>query len=536
VKGNRLTPGFNQGDRNNSIDPVRLEIFRSLFTAVAEEMGATLMRSASSPNIKERRDYSCAVFTGDGKLVAQGEHMPVHLGSMPLSVQTVLGELDLTAGDVVILNDPYRGGTHLPDITMIAPVYVSGAEDPAFYVANRAHHADVGGMSAGSMPLATEIYQEGIIIPPVKWQTGGQQNNELQEMLLRNVRTPEERREDLAAQTASLRVGEERLREIADRYSLKEIQRFMHQVLEYSQQLMRSEIREIPDGDYSADDQLDNDGITDEPINIHCTIQVRDKQVTVDFSHSDTQVPGSMNAVYAITYSATVYCFRSIARDEIPVNDGCFRPIAVIAPAGSVVNAASPAAVAGGNVETSQRIVDVVFKALSQAIPDRIPAASQGTMNNLAIGGTKPEGRPFSYYETIAGGMGARPSKPGIPGIHTHMTNTMNTPVEALESTYPVRVEKYMFRKDSGGDGAYRGGDGLIRQIRMLSRVTVTLLSDRRSARPYGLEGGGSGRSGVNRRLRENGWSELPSKFNLEFMEGESLKIETPGGGGYGKK
>lgn len=517
-----------------SLDPIRLEIFRSLFTAVAEEMGATLMRSASSPNIKERRDYSCAIFTGNGDLVAQGEHMPVHLGSMPLSVLAALDAVQFQPGDIVILNDPYRGGTHLPDITMIGPVFMGGTKGPAFFVANRAHHADVGGMSAGSMPLATEIYQEGQIIPPLKWVAGGRPNQDLQTLLLDNVRTPEERREDLAAQTASLKVGIERIKDLVERYGLETIQSFMTQVMDYSEQLMRQELRDMPDGTYTAWDRLDNDGISDAPVRIECAVTIHGETVSVDFAGTDPQVQGSMNAVYAITYSATVYCFRALASTRIPVNTGCFRPLEVLAPKGSVVNAIPPAAVAGGNVETSQRIVDVVLKALAQVLPDRIPAASQGTMNNLAVGGLDDEGEPFGYYETIAGGMGARPGKPGISGIHTHMTNTMNTPIEALEITYPMRILGYRIRRNSGGDGKYSGGDGVVRSIQFLTNSSITVLSDRREFCPYGLQGGQSGQPGRNTYITGKDEKEMPSKFDIRGEAGDILRIETPGGGGFG--
>ncbi|MCF7805066.1 MAG: hydantoinase B/oxoprolinase family protein [Candidatus Marinimicrobia bacterium] len=518
------------------LDPVRLEIFRSLFSSVAEEMGATLMRSASSPNIKERRDYSCAIFNGNGELIAQGEHMPVHLGSMPLSVQAAIDEMEFEPGDVVLLNDPFRGGTHLPDLTMIMPVFIEVSEEPTFFMANRAHHADVGGMSPGSMPVSTEIYQEGQIIPPVKWRAAGDLNDDLQRTLLANVRTPVERKEDLAAQEASLKVGAKRTRELTKRYGLGVVQNFMTQVLDYSDTLMRKELEEIPDGTYIAEDYLDDDGSTAEPVKIRCTIRIDEDTADVDFSGSAPQVRGSLNAVSAITFSATVYCFRCMAENDIPVNEGCFRPLTVIAPKGTVVNATRPAAVAGGNVETSQRIVDVVLKALSRAVPERIPAASQGTMNNVAIGGTDNNGEPFGYYETIAGGMGARPSKDGISGIHNHMTNTMNTPIEALETSYPFRITEYRFRDFTGGTGTYRGGDGIIRSLQVLCDCSVTVLSERRIFSPYGLQGGNTGFQGLNILTRKDGNMEgMPSKFNIQLRAGDVLTIETPGGGGYGK-
>jgi len=518
----------------SELDPIRLEIFRSLFTSVAEEMGATLMRSASSPNIKERRDYSCAIFNEDGALVAQGEHMPVHLGSMPLSVQHALNEISFYPGDIVVLNDPFHGGTHLPDITMIAPVFFPEKDTPIFFVANRAHHADVGGISAGSMPLATEIYQEGQIIPPVKWVGRGEPNTDLQKLFLRNVRTPGERFEDLAAQEASLNVGLRRLHELVDRHGAETIHNFMRQVLEYSEQLMQQELQAIQDGSYTAADYLDDDGITEEPIRIECTITIKAGKARVDFTGSELQVRGSLNAVHAITYSATVYCFRCMALSAIPVNDGCFRPLEIITPPGSVVNAERPAAVAGGNVETAQRIVDVVLRALSQAVPNRIPAASQGTMNNLAVGGITEHGDPFSYYETIAGGMGGRPTKDGIDGIHTHMTNTMNTPIETLEIAYPLRIEEYRLRGNSGGSGKFRGGDGIVRKIRVLADCSLTFLGERRIFAPYGLQGGHAGLQGMNLLERDGRLKKLPGKFIRQLNPGDALIVETPGGGGFG--
>jgi N-methylhydantoinase B len=553
-------------------DPVELEIFRNLYHSIAEEMGATLRRTAFSPNIKERRDYSCALFDGAGEVIAMGDHMPVHLGSMPMSVQAAIAACDMAPGDVVMLNDPFRGGTHLPDITLVAPVYVwrgrsfdklrtgsrprRAGNRPDFYVASRAHHADVGGAYAGSMGLCREIYQEGFRIPPVKIVRAGVMEHDVRELLLSNVRTPEEREGDLGAQIAACHTGAERLREVCARYGIERAQRAARELLHYSEELMRAFLLRIPPGTYRAEDFLDNDGISDRPVKIAVTVSIGRKQqsrgreparslskghprhtVAVDFTGSDPQVEGSVNAVEAITYSACFYVFRCLLADDVPATAGLMRPIRVIAPQGTIVNARPPAAVAGGNVETSQRIVDVLLRALAQAIPDRIPAAAAGTMNNLTIGGVDPRtGKPFAYYETIAGGMGARPSKPGVSGVHTHMTNSLNTPTEALEYAYPLRVRRYSLRPGSGGTGMHRGGDGIIREIEVLTDCEVTLLADRRKRGPWGLAGGDAGRVGKTSVIRANGSiEEMPGKFSTRLQKGERIRIESPGGGGWGR-
>jgi len=522
-------------------DPIELEIFKNIFRSVAEEMGAALRRTAFSPNIKERRDYSCAVFDSAGEVLAMGDHMPVHLGSMPMSVCAVLNSLELGPGDVAMLNDPFRGGTHLPDITLVAPVYVQRRHaQPDFYVASRAHHADVGGAYAGSMGLCREIYQEGFRIPPVKLMRAGIMQSDILALLLNNVRTPAEREGDLGAQLAACHTGAERLREISNRYGLPRTARAARELLAYSEQMMRAFLNQVPRGNYNAEDFLDNDGISDQPVRIAVEIKLtrgRPHLVAVDFTGSDPQVEGSLNAVEAITYSACFYVFRCLLMEDVPATAGLMRPIKVIAPEGTVVNARPPAAVAGGNVETSQRIVDVLLKALAQALPDRIPAAASGTMNNLTIGGIDPRtGEPFAYYETIAGGMGARPSKAGVSGVHTHMTNSLNTPAEALEYAYPLRVRTYSLRPGSGGAGKHRGGDGIVREIEVLADAEVTLLADRRTRGPYGLNGGSTGTEGRATLTRNDRSSQtLPGKFNVRLRKGERIRIETPGGGGWGE-
>ena len=527
-------------------DPIELEIFKNLYHSIAEEMGGALRRTAFSPNIKERRDYSCAVFDEEGEVIAMGDHMPVHLGSMPMSVQAAIERLHFEPGDVAMLNDPFCGGTHLPDITLVAPVYLDSRKPklPDFYVASRAHHADVGGTYPGSMGLCREIYQEGLRIPPVKLIRRGRTDADVLALVLNNVRTPTEREGDLGAQIAACHTGATRLAQICSHYGLAHAKRLARELLDYSEKMMLAFLEKSPPGAFGAEDFLDNDGLTDRPVRLAVTVTFheapRSRQpshlVTVDFTGTDAQVQGSINAVEAITYSACFYVFRCLLAEDVPATAGLMRSIRVIAPAGTVVNARPPAAVAGGNVETSQRIVDVLLRALSQALPDHIPAAASGTMNNLTIGGIDPRtGEPFAYYETIAGGMGARPAKSGVSGVHTHMTNSLNTPAEALEHAYPLRVHRYSLRPESGGAGKYQGGNGIVREIEVLTDAEVTLLADRRQRGPYGLNGAADGACGQAEIVRSDGSTEkLPGKFNVRLQKGERIRIASPGGGGWG--
>jgi len=541
----------------NKRDPIELEVFKNIFHSIAEEMGAALRRTSFSPNIKERRDYSCAIFDGDGEVVAMGDHMPVHLGSMPMSVRAALNAFpaDFQPGDVVMLNDPFAGGTHLPDITLVAPVFVetkfpSNKSMPQFFVASRAHHADVGGTFPGSMGLCEEIYQEGFRIPPVKLLRGGAMQRDILALLLANVRTPEEREGDLSAQLAACHTGEARLRELCARYSLLRVQHAMRDLHAYAEELMRAFLARVPVGTYEAEDFLDDDGITSDPVRIAVRITLSGKassrKVLVDFTGSSPQVRGSINAVEAITWSACFYVFRCLLQEDVPATAGLMRPVKLIAPLGTVINSVPPAAVAGGNVETSQRTVDTLLRALAKAVPQRIPAASSGTMNNLTIGGVDDRytsarnaasrAPVFVYYETIAGGMGARPTKDGVSGTHTHMTNSLNTPAEALEHAYPLRVTEYSIRPNSGGRGKYKGGDGLVRELELLSDSQVTLLADRRKRGPYGLNGGEEGARGRTIAVRLDGsHDELPGKGSVRLKKGERVRIETSGGGGWGK-
>jgi N-methylhydantoinase B len=540
-------------------DPITLEIYRALYTSVAEEMGAALRRTAFSPNIKERRDYSCAVFDDSGRVIAQGDHMPVHLGSMPMAVAAALRDVKIGSGDVVAVNDPFAGGTHLPDVTLVAGVFDEAAGSRLqtagkkkqrvpggrrvqsasclFYVANRAHHADIGGATPGSMGLATDVYGEGVRIPPVRIVRGGEIVTDVMKLILTNVRSSSERQADFQAQIGSLKTGAARLLEIVARRGKKEAREYAAHLISYSSRLMRHAIGAIPNGTYEAEDALDDDGISESEVSIRVRISIKGDRARVDFTGSAPQVSGAINAVEAITVSAVSYCFRCLIGGDVPASAGLIEPIEVIAPEGTVVNARPPASVAGGNVETSQRIVDVVFKALAQAIPNRIPAASQGTMNNLTIGGIDHRtGAEFSYYETVAGGMGARPGIDGMNATHTHMTNSLNTPAEALEYAYPLRVREYRIRKGSGGKGKSKGGDGTIREIETLSPAVMSLLSDRRKRAPYGLSGGGDGARGRAFIIRRDGRKEqLTSKTSREMQPGDRVRIETPGGGGFGK-
>jgi N-methylhydantoinase B len=523
--------------RAQKVDPTRLEIFKNIFHSVAEEMGAALRRSAFSPNIKERRDYSCAVYDADGQVLAMGDHMPVHLGSMPASVAAARAALPMQAGDIALLNDPFAGGTHLPDLTMVMPIFLSRNRRPSFYVANRAHHADIGGALAGSMGPAREIFQEGLRIPPVKILRRGEINQDVLALLLANVRTPEEREGDLAAQIAACRTGQRRLLDIVKKYGEREVRLYGHHLLNYSAAIMRAALRELRAGIYTAADFLDDDGVSNEPLRIQVSVRIAGASAEVDFAGSSPQCAGNVNAVEAIAISAVYYVFRCLLAEDVPATSGLLTPIHIIAPVGTIVNARLPAAVAGGNVETSQRMVDTLLRALAKAAPKRIPAASQGTMNNVTLGGKDPRhsGAAYAYYETIAGGMGARPAKDGVSAIHTHMTNSLNTPVEVFEQVYPVRLRKYAIRRGSGGRGQHRGGDGIVREIELLAATQVGLLCDRRKRGPYGLSGGQPGKPGKNTIERHGQQQQLPGKCSLYAETGTILVIETPGGGGWGK-
>lgn len=510
--------------------PHELEVLRHAFSLVPEEMGIALRRTAHSPNIKERMDASCAVFDPEGEMLAQAEHIPVHLGAMPVAVREILArfEDDLAEGDQVILNDPYAGGTHLPDITLLRPVF-DGLR-PVGYAVNRAHHADVGGTAPGSMPADSEVLeQEGVVIPPRRFLRRGREVAEVVAVVRDGMRNPRERLGDLRAQVAANNLGAARLRDLVHRYGRRRLRDYAGALLDYSERRVLAAMTGMVSTSGSAEDVLEFP--QGRRTRIRASVRLAPRRWTIDFAGTDAQVRGNLNAPFAVTLSASYYVARCLTDPEAPANAGAYRPVCVSAPSESLVNARSPAAVAAGNVETAQRIVDVLFLALSRALPDRVPAQSQGTMNNLLLGSTS-----FAYYETIAGGEGALPFRSGMSGVHTHMTNTRNTPVEALELAYPFRVEEYRLRARTGGRGRHRGGDGVRRAIRVLEGgVTMSLLSDRREVGPRGLRGGGAGRRGRNTLIRGRRRSSLSSKVTMRLRSGDVVIVETPGGGGWGR-
>lgn len=517
-----------KSQRSGAAWAVEMEVFRHLLESVAEEVGVILRTTALSANIRERLDFSAAVIDGQGRMAAQASHIPVHLGSCHLTAQEILRSVDLEPGDVVLLNDPFQGGTHLPDITLFAPFFGDDGEI-AFGVLTRAHHSDVGGGVPGSMGNFDEIYKEGIIIPPVRVVRRGNLDHDIVNFFLANVRTPDERRGDLMAQIAATSKGVQRIADLVGRYTLSRLIAAADGLIERSSHQMRAEISRIPDGIYCAEDVLDSPG---EHV-IRVRVCVRGETLIVDFEGTDPHMDGSLNAHEAITTSVVFYVMRSLAREAIPTNSGCLSPVEIVIPPDTLVGAQRPRAVAGGNVETSQRIVDVLLRALAEALPDRIPADSQGTMNNLSFGGQRDDGTRFTYFETLAGGAGAGPDRQGASGIHTHMTNTLNTPIEVLEATFPVRVSAYHLRAGSGGAGERSGGDGVVREIEALTNLEVSLLTTRRESAPAGLAGGASALPGRNRLKSKGRWRDLPSSGSFPMSKGDRLRIETPGGGGY---
>jgi N-methylhydantoinase B len=542
------------------MDAIRLEVYRHLFTALTEEMGGALRRASYSPNIKERRDYSCALFDGSGRVVAMGDHMPVHLGALPLSVGSVLGVLGgLEPGDVAAVNDPFRGGTHLPDITLVSGVWADPSPGPAgsagslrggaqpgevaaplAYLAVRAHHADVGGIAPGSMPLAREIYQEGLRIPPLLLVRGGERVADVWRLLLANVRTPVEREGDLAAQLAALSVGERRLHDLVRRRGAEDVASAMSSLIEYAGRLIRAGLERVPDGDWMGEDALDDDGFGHGPLPIRVVLRVRGDAMEADFTGTSPQVEGGVNAVAAITTSCVRYVTRAVVEallgQPLPAGGGEMDAVRLVLPERSLVAAGPPASVAAGNVETSQRIADVLLLAFGRALPELVPAQSQGTMNNVTVGGIDPRsGEPFAYYETMAGGMGASAAGPGMSGVHVHMTNSLNTPVEALEHAYPLRVLRYGLREGSGGTGRHEGGAGVRRDLALLCDATVSLLTERRASRPQGTAGGGPGAAGENVLLRDGVERVLPAKTTFDARAGDIISIRSPGGGGWGE-
>jgi len=520
------------------LDSITVEVIKGALTYAAEEMGIVLRNSAYSPNIKERMDFSCTLFDHKKRLVAQAEHIPVHLGSMQLAVQKGLERFKgkLENGDMILFNDPYISGTHLPDITLICPIFHENKI--VAYSANKAHHSDVGGKAPGSMAgNATEIYQEGIIIPPVKFVKRKSIDKEIASILLSNVRTPEIRLGDLRAQMAANLLGKQRVLELVDRYGVETLHKAMEEIMNYSERRMRIEISKIPKGSYSAEDYLENTGTSNKKVKIKVTITIKKNQLLIDYTGTDKQVKGPVNAVLGVTLSGVYYALRCLTAPAIPMNDGCYRPVIVHVPEGTLMNPTPPAPVAGGNVETSQRNVDVLLKAFAQILPEKVCAACQGTMNNIAVGGINPEnGKPWTFYETIAGGFGGRRGIDGVDAIHTHMTNTMNTPIEAIETVYPIRFLKYELRKDSGGPGKWRGGVGLERSWMLLApSATLSVLAERTKIPPWGLYGGKNGAKGEYYVIKPNGKRiKLKSKCTVGIEKGDVFVVRTPGGGGYG--
>jgi len=518
-------------------DPVMLRIMLDTLASIPEEMGRALKRTAYSQNIKERMDASCALFDPNGELLAQAEHIPVHLGSLPLVVRKILEVFPkLDDGDLIVVNDPEFGGTHLPDITTVLPVFID--DRLCAFVVSRAHHADIGGMAPGSMPAASdELFQEGLIIPLVKVMRGGKEVEDVLKIITANTRTPEERLGDLRAQFSSCFLGRRRYLEMIERYGLEVVEFYEKEVKKYSRRLTRERLQAIPNGTYLAVERIDLDrsnglhGISEDEVCISVTVRIEDGKVSVDFSDTDDELVGNHNAPMAVTYSAVHYVFRCITGADVPNNEGCLRDIEVIIPDGCLLNPSKNRGVCSGNVETSQRIVEVLFSALNKALPDYLPAGSQATMNNLIIGG-----RDFSYYETLGGGEGGYSWRNGESGIHTHMTNTANTPVEAIELSYPLLIRDYSLVEGSGGKGLYRGGEGIRRSITVLAEnARLSILSGNRRFAPHGRQGGGNGRSGRNVLLRDGREIGLAGLADIDLKRGDVVIVETPGGGGWGR-
>ncbi len=510
------------------MDAVDLTVFASRISSVCEEMGAVLRRTAFSPNIRDRLDFSCAVFDVHGRLVAQAAHIPVHLGSMAYAMADVVARFEPVHGDVLVFNDPFLGGTHLPDVTLVAPVFVEGRL--MGFVANRAHHADIGAVTPGSMPLSTRLEEEGMVIPPQRLYAGGVCCEEVLNGITGATRNPSQAAGDFAAQASSVRTGASRLGELVRRVGVDGYPRAVAALNEYAERLVRSGVAAMPDGRYRFRDLMDDDGQGNADVAIQVAVEVAGGEAAVDFTGTSPQTAGNINCPLPVAAAAVYYVFRCLMPEHTPACAGAFSPVRITAPEGCLVNARRPAAVAAGNVETSQRIVDAVCGALAEALPGRIPAASHGSMNNLAMGGGVG-GDGWDYYETMAGGAGGGPAGPGRSAIHTHMTNTLNTPVEALEMAYPLRIRRYAVRRGTGGAGLHRGGDGVVREYELLAPAEATLITERRRHCPWGLAGGGAGAAGENRLNGEP----LPGKAQCRLQPGDRLEIATPGGGGWGR-
>ncbi len=512
------------------MDAISLSIFANRIDAICGEMGATLQKSAFSPNIRDRLDYSCAIFDASGQMCAQAAHIPVHLGSMAFAMSDVVTAINWSAGDMVVLNDPYKGGTHLPDVTLIAPLFIDNKLTG--FVVNRAHHADIGSETPGSMPLSSDLSEEGLIIEPTLLVKNDQLEKSYFASLMKNMRNKQESSGDFIAQIAANRRGLTRLTALIKKMGFEDYLSSLELLNFYAATLAKKSLADIKDGEYIFKDMLDDDGQGNVNIIISASVKFEQGNITVDFAGTAQQVQGNINCPLSVTAAAVYYVFRCLMPAQTPACAGSFKNIKILAPANTVVNASYPAAVAAGNVETSTRIVDVVLGALAKAIPDRIPAASHGSMNNLAMGsvGDKTT-KAWDYYETIGGGMGASSVSNGLDAVQTHMTNTLNTPIEALEMKYPLRVTRYQIRQDSAGAGKYKGGEGLIREYEFLAPAQVTILSERREHSPWGLSFGCDAKPGNN--CLNN--KPLKAKQSFHVTMGDVVSIKTAGGGGFGR-
>lgn len=510
------------------MNPIELKLFSSRVSAICDEMGTVLRRTAFSPNIKDRLDFSCALFSSQGKLFAQAAHIPVHLGSMAFAMESIIEERQWAPGDMLVLNDPYLGGTHLPDVTLVAPVFIEEGECLVGFVANRAHHANIGCDTPGSMPMSSSLEEEGLIIPPTLLFKSGQLQQEALALLqIESISLTG----DFAAQAGANALGVQRLQSLLRRMGLSAYEQGMQQLNDYADRITAATIAGLQIGRYDFTDYLDDDGCGQLNIRLALTLHIKTDSLELDFSKSTEQVAGNLNCPESVVAAAAFYCIRCLLPEDPPACEGLFRRIHLLTRPGSIVNAERPAAVAAGNVETSSRLVDLVFGALAQALPDRIPAASQGTMNNVAMGRIdKTTGKRWDYYETLAGGIGGGPSTNGRDAVHSHMTNTLNTPVESLEMHYPLRVHRYAIRAGSGGRGRHGGGAGILREYEFLDAAELSLLSERRFLSPWGLNGGGQGMKGRNSLNGET----LPGKCSITVKKGDRLLVETPGGGAWG--
>ncbi len=506
------------------LKPTDLEVMKHAFTAIPEQMGAALQRSAYSPNIKERKDESCALFTPEKEMIAQAEHIPVHLGAMPNALKSAVSNCRPGKGDQVILNDPYSGGTHLPDITVIKPVFLK--DEMLGYVVNRAHHSDIGGETPGSMPGDSEtLEEEGIVISPRLLVDEGTIDQGVIDVL-RRARSPRERVGDIRAQIGANERGATEFKKTVEKFGIEDYHAFRDQVMRYSEKRTRSMIEGLPDTIVSSEDFME----WKSDVKLKVRVEIEDDEMKFNFSGTDPQVKGNINAPKPVTYSAVYYILRCLLPSDVPVNNGCYRPIDVNIPEKSVLNPEPPVAVSAGNVETSQRVVELILRSLFKILPKKIPAESQGTMNNLIIGSDD-----FTYYETIGGGAGATSSKDGESGVHVHMTNTKNTPIESIENEQPLRVTVYKLRKGSKGEGKNSGGDGIIREIKLLKDAEVSIQSERRERAPKGVKGGKDGALGRNLMIQADRIEEIGGKITIELYNGESIRIETPGGGAWGE-